>query len=494
MKTRYILALDSGTTGTTAIIVDDRLNLISKWTEELPQIYPRPGWVEHNPEEIYNLSERVIEKVIANSGIKPAQIACLGITNQRETTILYNRDNLKPYHNAIVWQCRRTASLCEKLKKKGLEKEVRRRTGLLIDPYFSATKIMYLLETVKGLDKEAEKGNVAFGTVDTYLLSRFTGGKVHATDYSNASRTMLFNIHQLKWDNYLCDKFSIPMSILPHVKDSCFLYGYTKGMKSLPDGIPITGIAGDQQSATFGQMCFSPGEAKCTYGTGSFTVFNTGERIVNSGAGLLTTILWGLNGKIEYALEGSVFIAGAGVQWLRDGLGIIKKSDEVEVLAGSVKSSEGVYFVPALQGLGAPYWRSDARGVIYGITRSTTASHIARALLEGIAYMNAEVMMIMEKESRKKIKTLKVDGGASKNDLLMQFQADIMGIEIVRPFLTETTAFGVALIAGLGAGIWNKREELLGFYREEKRFKPSFTPSQRKEYMRKWKEVVKKSW
>ncbi len=489
----FVVAIDSGTTGTTALVIDKDLEVKAKKTVELPQIFPRPGWVEHDPEAIFALAEDAIAGALEEAGVRPTQVVALGVTNQRETTIVFNRETLKPYFNAIVWQCRRTAPICEELKKAKLTSQVRKRTGLVIDPYFSATKIVWLLRHVKGLRKEAEKGHAVFGTVDSYLIARFTGGEVHATEPSNASRTMLYNIVEKRWDGYLCDKMGIPASMLPDVKDSSGVFGYTKGMRSLPDGVPIAGVAGDQQAATFGQACFTPGEAKCTYGTGSFTLLNTGKKPVPSRYGLVTTVLWSIDGKTEYALEGSVFIAGAAVQWLRDGLKLIERSEEIEELAAQVSSSEGVYLVPAFQGLGAPYWRPEAKGIIYGITRSTTAAHIARATLEGIAYMNAEVMLAMKADYGRRIKCLKVDGGAARNDLLMQFQSDILGVEIVRPRIIETTALGAGMLAGLGVKLWKSRDELAARYREERHFSPALTRKKREVLLQQWRRVVEKA-
>jgi len=482
----YILAIDEGTTATTVLLLSSSLEVIEKASEEITQFYPEKGWVEHDPEEIYAKTMKAVERVIEKSGIEKEKIECIGITNQRETVVAWNRKTGKPYGRAIVWQCRRTEKMCETLKKRGLEKFISERTGLVIDPYFSATKIAWLLK-----NRISTREDVAFGTIDSWLLFKLTGGTVHGTDVSNASRTMLFNIKSLKWDDDLLKIFGIKKDSLPEVFPSAGIYGKTKGAHPLPEGIPISGIAGDQQAALFGQCCFKEGDSKCTYGTGAFLLMNTGKKAVRSKHRLLTTIAWRIENNTTYALEGSSFIAGAVVQWLRDGLKIISSSSEIEKVAG--ETSGGVIFVPAFVGLGAPHWRSSARGVIWGITRDTTREHIARAALEGIAFQVAELLESMEKDLGKKTKSMKVDGGASVNNILMQFQADITGKRIIRPKVLETTALGAGMLAGLGCGIFSSLEDLSRVWVFEREFLPEMTKKEREKRLALWKEVVKKA-
>lgn len=489
----FILAIDQGTTGSTALILDKNLNVLSKKNTEFAQYYPKPGWVEHSPEEIWDSVLQSVGKALKEASIDAHQISCIGITNQRETTLLWDRKTGKPIHKAIVWQDRRTAPFCEALKKKGFEKKIKNLTGLVLDPYFSGTKIKWMLDNIPGARKRAEKGELCFGTIDSFLVWKLTGGHSHVTDISNASRTLLMNLKTGEWDESLLRIFNVPKNILPKICPNAFDFGKTKGLGILPDGIAITGMAGDQQSALFGQACFQIGEAKCTYGTGSFILMNVGDKPVFSKNGLLSSVGWKLGSKTTYVLEGSSFIAGAAVQWLRDGLQIIQKASEIEALAKTVSDNGGVVFVPALAGLGAPYWRASARGVIHGITRGTTKAHIARAALEGIAFQQAEVLSAMEKDSRKKCRGLKVDGGASQNNLLMQFQADILGVKIIRPKMVETTALGAAFLAGLGAGVWKNLDELKKSFKQDMAFDPKFSLKRREELKEKWNQVVAKA-
>ncbi len=489
--TEYILAVDQGTTSTKALLIDQSLNIVASTGYELPQIYPRPGWVEHDPNTILKITYDSIKNVVQKANIDPHKIAVIGITNQRETTILWDKKTGKPVYNAIVWQCKRTANIVEKLKAKGYEKLFRNSTGLLLDPYFSATKIMWLLNMITGLKSKAQKGGIAFGTVDSWLLWHLTGGVSHATDVSNASRTLLFNIKQLKWDDNLLKITNVPRYILPEVKPTSGIFGYTKGLGFLPDNIPIASMVGDQQSALFGQACFETGTVKATYGTGSFVLFNTYDRFIHSKHGLLTTIAWQIKNRVTYALEGSAMISGAAVQWARDGLGIINRSDDIEALASSVPDSGGVVFVPALSGLGAPWWKPDAKGIITGITRGTNKAHIARAILEGIALQEYTLLEAMKEDTGQKINYLKVDGGACRDNLLMQFQADILNIAVIRPKNIETTSLGAAMLAGLSAGIWKDIKELKNVWKEDKTFRPSMPVAQRRGFLSRWDSAIK---
>ncbi|GAB4288142.1 MAG: glycerol kinase GlpK [Myxococcota bacterium] len=493
----YLLAIDQGTTGSTALVIDSGLSVLARGYREFRQIYPKPGWVEHDPRDIWDSVCAAVKEALAKSHIKPSRIEAVGITNQRETTILWERQKGRALHNAIVWQCRRTKDICDKLKVERIEGPIQRRTGLLLDPYFSASKLKWLLDNVKGARKRAEKSELAFGTVDSYLLWQLTGGEMHYSDVTNASRTMLFNIHTISWDDYLLKLFDIPKTLLPEVQSSTGLFGVTsdKFQKILPAGIPITGIAGDQQAALFGQGCFNEGDAKCTFGTGSFMVMNTGKKPVASKNRLLTTIAWqvGKNPPV-YALEGSCFISGAVVQWLRDELKLIEKASDIEALAASVKDSGGVFFVPALAGLGAPHWRSDARGVITGISRGTNRGHIARAALEGMALQNADVLLAMEIDSKRRLKRLKVDGGAAVNDMLMQYQADILGVKIARPAVLESTALGAAALAAVGAGLIEGTAELeRKLSARTKIFTPKIREKEREAVLKAWRDAVKKA-
>jgi len=489
---RHVIAIDQGTTGTTVLVLDETLAVRGRGYQELPQIYPQPGWVEHDPEAIWRSVTVALGQALA--GIDTATIAAIGITNQRETAVLWDRATGKAAHHAIVWQDRRTADRCAELKASGKEARVRELTGLTLDPYFSGTKVSWLLHNVPGLAAAARDGKLAFGTIDCYLLWRLTGGAVHATDVTNASRTLLLDLRALAWSDELCETIGVPRALLPQVVPSSGTCGTTRGVPGLRDGIPIAGMAGDQQAALFGQACFTPGDAKCTYGTGAFILMNTGEAPVASKSGLLTTVGWKLaSGELRYALEGSAFIAGAAVQWLRDGLGFIKTAAEVEALAREVPDSGGVIVVPAFAGLGAPHWRPDARAAITGITRGTTRAHLARATLEGIALQNVDILRAMERDSGRTLGTLKVDGGASANDLLMQFQSDVLGVEIARPELVESTALGAAFLAGLGTGVWKDQQQLRATWREQRRFKPATDRSWVKDHLARWDAAVAKA-
>lgn len=467
----FILSLDQGTTSSRAIVFDRKGNSMALSQKEFTQLFPQPGWVEHDPMEIWSSQLSVAIEAIAKAGVTPGDIAAIGITNQRETTILWNRETGRPVYNAIVWQDRRTSDYCNALKEAGKADMIRERTGLVIDAYFSATKVRWMLDHVPGVKELAKEGKLAFGTVDTWLLWNLTGGKVHATDVTNASRTMLFNIHTMQWDEELLKLFDIPAGILPQVCSSSEVYGHTAG-NVWAARIPIAGIAGDQQSALFGQMCTEVGMVKNTYGTGCFLLMNIGDKPILSRNSLVTTVAWKINGEVRYALEGSIFIGGAVVQWLRDGLGVIDSSGEVEALARGVQDNGGVYMVPAFTGLGAPHWQQQARGMITGITRGTTAAHISRAALESIAFQTMEVVRAMEADAGAAIQELRVDGGAVANNLLMQFQADIMGVKVVRPKLTETTAMGAAYLAGLAVGFWKSVEEIRRQWGMERSFDP----------------------
>ncbi|HZJ65693.1 MAG TPA: glycerol kinase GlpK [Kofleriaceae bacterium] len=489
---RHVIAIDQGTTGSTVLVLDERLEVRGRGYREFPQIYPRPGWVEHDPEAIWASVCAALGAALA--GIDPASIAAIGITNQRETTVLWDRKTTQPVHPAIVWQDRRTAERCAELTAAGKAPRVRELTGLTIDPYFSGTKLSWLLHNVAGAAAAASAGDLAFGTIDSYLLWRLTGGAVHATDVSNASRTLLFDLNTLAWSDELLELIGVPHTVLPAVVASSGTVGTTRGVPGLADGIPIAGLAGDQQSALFGQACFAPGDAKCTYGTGAFILMNTGDRPIASTAGLLTTVAWKLaSGELRYALEGSAFIAGAAVQWLRDGLGFFTSASEVEALAASVPDSGGVIVVPAFAGLGAPHWRPDARGAITGLTRGTTRAHLARATLEGIALQNVDILRAMERDAGRPLTVLKVDGGASANDLLMQFQSDVLGVEIARPELVETTALGAAFLAGLGTGVWKDQAQMKQTWREQKHFKPTENRARVTEHLARWDAAVAKA-
>lgn len=468
---KYILAIDQGTTSSRAIIFDKTGNPIAVAQKEFTQIYPQPGWVEHDPQEIWSSQASVLAESIIKAGLAPESIAAIGITNQRETTIVWDRETGQPVYNAIVWQDRRTAGYCDSIRDEH-GKNIQQKTGLIVDAYFSGTKVKWILDNVKGAREKADKGKLAFGTVDSWLLWNLTAGKTHVTDVTNASRTMLYNIHELSWDKELLKLFGVPESMLPEVRSSSEVYGETSG-KVLSHKIPVCGIAGDQQAALFGQMCTSVGMVKNTYGTGCFMLMNIGEKPILSKNNLVTTIAWKINGKVQYALEGSIFIGGAVVQWLRDGLGIISASSDVEALAKKVEDNGGVYLVPAFAGLGAPHWNGHARGTMVGLTRGSTSAHIARAALESIAFQTAEVLKAMESDSGVTISELRVDGGATANDLLMQIQADIMNAKVVRPRITETTAMGAAYLAGLAVGYWQNIEEIQSQWKLDRAFVPA---------------------
>jgi glycerol kinase len=489
---RHVIAIDQGTTGSTVLVLDENLTLRGRGYKEFRQIYPRPGWVEHDPEDIWSSVCSALEAALR--GIDPGSIAAIGITNQRETTVVWNRKSGRAIHNAIVWQDRRTAERCAELNTAGKAPRVRELTGLTIDPYFSGTKLSWLLHNVSGAAPAASAGELAFGTVDSYLLWRLTGAAVHATDVSNASRTLLFDLHTLAWSDELLELIGVPAAVLPSVVASSGTVGTTRGVPGLRDGIPIAGLAGDQQSALFGQACFTPGDAKCTYGTGAFILMNTGDAPITSQAGLLTTVAWKLSsGELRYALEGSAFIAGAAVQWLRDGLEFFSSAREIEALAASVPDSGGVIVVPAFAGLGAPHWRPEARAAITGLTRGTRRAHIARATLEGIALQNVDILRAMERDAGRSLTVLKVDGGAAANDLLMQFQADVLGVEISRPEMVETTALGAAFLAGLGAGVWKDPAQVKQTWREQKRFQPTTDRARIAEHIARWDAAVAKA-
>ncbi len=488
---RCVMAIDQGTTGTTVLLLDRKLGVKAKVNREFPQHFPSPGWVEHDLEEIWDSTLWAIRRALREARLAGRDVAAIGITNQRETTGLWDRRTGRPLHRAIVWQDRRTADACARFKEAGQEALVRRKTGLVLDPYFSATKIRWLLDHVKGLRQKAESGAAAFGTIDTFLAWRLTGGAAHVTDVSNASRTLLMDLESLAWDPELLDLFGVTRAILPEIRASSEVYGTTHGLPVLPDGIPVSGIAGDQQAALFGQACFAAGEAKCTYGTGAFLLQNTGPRPVRSQRGLLTTVAWKVGEEVHYALEGSSFIAGAAVQWLRDGLKIIGRSAEVEALARSVESTHDLVFVPALTGLGAPHWRPGARGLIAGIDRGITAGHLARATLEGIAFQIHDLAEEMAAEAGRPFPVFKVDGGASQNDLLMQFQADLLQVSVVRPRMIETTALGAAFLAGLAAGVWQGREEIRRSWKMARRFEPRMPAEERAAHLAKWRKAVR---
>jgi glycerol kinase len=490
---RYVLAIDEGTTGSTALILDQRLSVKGKANVEFRQIFPKPGWVEHDLDDIWTATLKAIATAMRQASAKATDLKAIGITNQRETTLLWSRRSGRPIHNAIVWQDRRTAEMCNELKALGKEPWIREKTGLVLDAYFSGTKLRWLLDHVKGARARAENGELCFGTIDSALLWKLTGGAVHATDVTNASRTLLMDLEKRAWDDELCALFGVPKAVLPEIRPSAGEFGRTKGVRGLPDGIPIAGIAGDQQSAMVGQACFAEGEAKCTYGTGAFLLMNAGPRKVTSKHGLLGTVAWQIGDQVAYALEGSAFIAGAVVQWLRDGLGLIRKSGEVEALAKTVRDSGGVTFVPALAGLGAPHWRQEARGLICGIDRGVTKAHIARAALEGVAFEIYDLAQAMAQDIGKPMPMFRVDGGASANDLLMQFQSDLLQTPIERPRMIETTALGAAFLAGLGTGMWAGLKELQSAWRPGKQFRPKMSSDVREAHLARWKSAVQRA-
>jgi glycerol kinase len=492
---RYILSIDQGTTGSTVLLIETHGKIVGHGYREFTQHYPRPGWVEHDPVELWDVTYQVIAELLQRTGVAD-EIAAIGVANQRETTVVWERSTGRPIHPAVVWQCRRTADICAELKARGLQETIRQKTGLVLDPYFSATKIAWILDQVDGAREHAERGELAFGTIDTWLLWHLTDGVVHATDFTNASRTMLYNIDTLTWDDELLEIFRIPRSILPAVMPSSGVLGVTKNLEPIPNDIPIAGIAGDQQAALFGQLCTQPGMAKNTYGTGCFLMLNTGAQRIHSQSGLLTTLACGVDETPVYALEGSVFIAGAAVQWLRDGLQLINSASESEAIAISVADSDGVFVVPAFTGLGAPYWDADAKGAISGLTRGTTRAHIVRATLESIGLQVADVVAAMgsdyPRDAEIELDMLRVDGGAVANNFLMQFQADILGIDVQRPTQIETTGLGAGYLAGLAVGVWQSVDELKSHQKIEKIFSPSMDAKQRDEKLKGWKDALRR--
>lgn len=489
---KYILALDQGTTSSRAILFNKQGNVVSMAQEEFKQYYPEAGWVEQDPMEIWKVQLKVAKECLKKGQLEAKDVAAIGITNQRETTIVWDKVTGEPVYRAIVWQCRRTAAYCDTLKEEGFDEIIKEKTGLIIDAYFSATKLKWILDNVEGAREKAEQGRLLFGTVDTWLIWNLTKGEVFATDYSNAARTMLFNIHTLKWDDEILEKFGIPKAMLPEVKSSSGLFGETH--EDLFNGsISIGGVAGDQQAALFGQTCFAEASAKSTYGTGCFLLMNTGNKAVTSKHGLLTTIAWAIDGKVEYALEGSIFMAGAAIQWLRDELGLIENAEESETYARSVTDSNGVYVVPAFAGLGAPYWDAYARGSILGLTRGTTKAHIIRATLESIAYQTVDVLKAMEQDAGMHLRMLKVDGGASKNDFLMQFQADLLGVKVERPQVVETTALGAAYLAGLAVGYFKDKEEIAHNWCLDQTFEPDLDEAQKEQLLQGWSKAIGRS-
>ncbi|MBB3108675.1 glycerol kinase [Paenibacillus phyllosphaerae] len=490
-STTYMLAIDQGTTSSRAIVFDKNGKIAGSAQQEIQQYYPQPGWVEHNANEIWVSVLSVMAGALSNAGIGPEQIAAIGITNQRETAVVWDRHTGKPIYNAIVWQSRQTSGICEELRAQGHEELFRQKTGLLIDPYFSGTKIKWMLDHVEGAREKADKGDLLFGTIDSWLVWKMTGGAVHVTDYSNASRTLIYNIHELRWDEELLRILDIPAVMLPEVRSSSEIYGMIVDHHFFGHEVPIAGIAGDQQAALFGQACFETGMAKNTYGTGCFMLMNTGTQLITSKHGLLTTIAWGIDGKVEYALEGSVFVAGAALQWLRDGLRMLKSAADSEQYASRVTSAEGVYVVPAFVGLGTPYWDSDVRGAVFGLTRGTTKEHFVRATLEALAYQSRDVLDVMKTDSGLALKSLRVDGGAVRNEILMQFQSDILGAEVQRPAVLETTAIGAAYLAGLAVGYWSDRQEIAAIWKAEQLYAPSMPEQERDALYTGWQKAVR---
>lgn len=493
MEKKYIMALDQGTTSCRTILFNHDSEIVATAQNEFTQYFPKPGWVEHNPNEIWSTQVGTMSEVIAKAGIAPQEIAAIGITNQRETTVVWDKTTGQPIYNAIVWQSRQTMEICDELKAKGLSDIFHKKTGLLIDAYFAGTKVKWILDNIVGAREKAEAGDLLFGTIDTWLVWKLTGGKVHVTDYSNASRTLMYNIRELKWDDELLEYLTIPKSMLPEVKPSSEVYGMTVPSVTQGVEIPVAGMAGDQQSALFGQTCFKAGMAKNTYGTGGFMLMNTGSQLYDSKNGLLTTIAWGLDGEVEYALEGSIFVAGSAIQWLRDGLKVLDSAPDSEYYANKVKDSDGVYVVPAFVGLGAPYWDMKARGGIFGLTRGTTKNHIIRATLESLAYQTKDVLDAMQSDSGIKLNSLKVDGGAVANNLMMQFQSDILNVAVERPKITETTALGAAYLAGLAVGFWKNKEELVDSWQIDRKFEPNMDEKARKELYLGWLKAVRRT-
>jgi len=487
----YILSLDQGTTSSRAMLFNQKGEVVYTAQKEFKQYFPKSGWVEHNANEIWSSILAVIASCISESGIKPSQVAGIGITNQRETTVVWDKETGEPIHHAIVWQSRQTASICEELKEQGYEDLFRDKTGLLIDAYFSGTKVKWLLDNVEGAREKAENGDLLFGTIDTWLIWKLSGGKAHVTDYSNASRTLMYNIHELKWDDELLEILQVPKSMLPEVKGSSEVYAKTVDFHFFGQEIPIAGAAGDQQAALFGQACYDSGMAKNTYGTGCFMLMNTGDKAIKSDNGLLTTIAWGLDGKVTYALEGSIFVAGSAIQWLRDGLRMFKDASKSEEYATRVESSEGVYVVPAFVGLGTPYWDSDVRGAVFGLTRGTSKEHFVRATLESLAFQTKDVLTAMEQDSGISLKALRVDGGAVKNNFLLQFQSDMLRVDVERTTINETTALGAAYLAGLAVGFWKSKEEIASQWQVERSFEPKMSEEQQTELYDGWKKAIR---
>lgn len=491
MEKNYVLALDQGTTSSRAILFNQSGEIIGVAQKEFTQLFPNPGWVEHNANEIWSSILAVMAEVMQVNEIAPKEIAAVGITNQRETAVVWDKTTGKPVYNAIVWQSRQTAAICDELKNKGYSELVRDKTGLLIDAYFSGTKVKWILDNVEGAREKAEKGDLLFGTIDTWLIWKLSGGKAHVTDYSNASRTLMYNIFDLKWDDELLEMLTIPKSMLPEVHPSSKIYAHTVDYHFFGEAVPIAGVAGDQQAALFGQACYEEGMAKNTYGTGCFMLMNTGDKAVKSEHGLLTTIAWGVDGKVTYALEGSIFVAGSAIQWLRDGLRMIKSASETEKYAVSVASTDGVYMVPAFVGLGTPYWDSEVRGAVFGLTRGTEKEHFIRATLESLAFQTKDVLTAMEADSKIQLKTLRVDGGAVANNFLMQFQSDILGVPVERPIIKETTALGAAYLAGLAVGFWSSREEIAKQWKMEHTFRVEMEKESQENLYEGWKKAVK---
>ncbi|WP_066047946.1 glycerol kinase GlpK [Robertmurraya korlensis] len=487
---KYILSLDQGTTSSRAILFNKEGGIVHVAQKEFTQIFPKPGWVEHNANEIWGSILAVIASVMSESNVKPEQIAGVGITNQRETAVVWDKETGLPIYHAIVWQSRQTSGICDELRAKGYNDLFRDKTGLLIDAYFSGTKVKWILDHVEGAREKANEGKLLFGTIDTWLVWKLSGGKAHVTDYSNASRTLMYNIYELQWDEELLDILTVPKSMLPEVRPSSEVYAHTVDYHFFGREVPIAGIAGDQQAALFGQACFGEGMAKNTYGTGCFMLMNTGEKAVKSENGLLTTLAWGVDGKVEYALEGSIFVAGSAIQWLRDGLRMLKNAGDSESYASRVESTEGVYVVPAFVGLGTPYWDSDVRGAVFGLTRGTSKEHFVRATLESLAYQTKDVLSAMEADSGIELKALRVDGGAVKNDFLMGFQSDLLNVPVERPKVNETTALGAAYLAGLAVGYWNSREDIAKQWAVDRAFEPKMDSDKREELYSGWKKAV----
>jgi glycerol kinase len=490
MEKKYILSLDQGTTSSRAILFNKAGEIVDSAQKEFTQIFPKPGWVEHNANEIWGSILAVIAEVLTKTMIKPSEVAGIGITNQRETTVVWEKATGLPIYNAIVWQSRQTMDICTELKEKGYNDMVRDKTGLLIDAYFSGTKLKWILDNVAGAREKAENGELLFGTIDTWLIWKLSGGKAHVTDYSNASRTLMYNIYDLKWDDQLLDMLTVPKSMLPEVRPSSEVYAKTVDYHFFGEAVPISGAAGDQQAALFGQACYEEGMAKNTYGTGCFMLMNTGEKAVKSNHGLLTTIAWGIDGKVTYALEGSIFVAGSAIQWLRDGLRMFSSASDSENYAARVDSTDGVYMVPAFVGLGTPYWDSEVRGAIFGLTRGTTKEHFVRATLESLAYQTKDVLTAMEADSGIELKTLRVDGGAVANNFLMQFQSDILGVQVQRPIISETTALGAAYLAGLAVGFWSTHEEIAKKWKIDRTFEVNMETEQQEELYSGWKKAI----